>query len=140
MADISAIKTQERMIEMHHPADETKLLGIRVSLVAMSAPDMKKIKRAINDEKLRLDARGKYFKADDIENNQNKLIFGAMRGWEWYNPTGVEGDKDFDANADATFHGKKPDFNQKNVYDVMEELEWFADQLAEAISDEKAFF
>lgn len=140
MADISAIKPQERMIEIRHPADETKLLGIRVSLVAISAPEMKIIKRKINDEKLHLDARGKHFKALDVETNQNKIIFGAMRGWEWYNPTGQTGDVGYDPEADATFRGKKPDFNQKNVYDVLEDLEWFADQLAEAISDEKAFF
>lgn len=125
MVDISTIKPNERTIEMHHPADETQLIGIRVSLMAIADPRMKKIRRNIQDAKLRLEARGKNFKAEDVEENQNNLIFNALTGWEWY---------------DADFHGKKPEFNKQSVFAVLTELEWFADQIAEEISDEKAFF
>lgn len=140
MADISNIKPNERVIEMVHPADETQLLGIRVSIMTMSDERMKKIRRQIQDEKLRLDARGKNFKAEDVEENQTKLIFGAMTDWEWYNPTGIPGDKDYDPDAQATFKGQVPPFNRATVFAVLNELEWFAEQLSAHISDEKAFF
>lgn len=140
--DIALIKPSERTIEIHHPVDETKLLGIRVSLVSMTDPRMKKLRRRIQDEKLKLEARGKNFRAADVEENQNELIFNAMTGWQWYNTTGQKGDKDFDEAADAKFKGKKPEFNRANVLEVLNEpgMEWFADQISEAIADEKAFF
>ena len=125
--DIAGIQPQERTIEIHHPADETQMLGIRVSLMAISDPRMKKIKRKIQDEKLRLEARGKNFKSEDLEDNQNSLIFSAMTGWDWY-------------GEDVKFEGQKPEFNRVNVGKVLSSLEWFADQLTDAIDDEKAFF
>lgn len=140
MVDIANIKPTERIIEIHHPKDETQLIGLRVGLLSIGDPAMKKIKRSITDEKQRLDARGKNFKAEDLENNQNRLIFGAMIFWEWYNPTGNPDDKEYDPNADCTFHGKKPEFTRPNVDSVLNELEWVADQLTEEISNEKAFF
>jgi len=137
--DIASIKPSERMVEIVHPKTE-KPIGIRVSVMSMTDERMKKIRRAIQNEKLRLDARGKNFKAEDVEANQNDLLFSAMTGWQWYNPTGEKNDKDFDADADATFHGKKPEFTKQNVIAVLTELEWIADQISAAISDEKAFF
>jgi len=142
MADISTIKTTDRNIEIVHPADDTKKLGIMVSLMAISDPRMKRIKRKISDEKLRREAKGKHFKSDDIEENANELLFGAITGWNWYNPTGNVGDEGYKAADDATFKGKKPEFNRASVMAVLTEpgMEWFGDQLMDAISEEKSFF
>lgn len=123
--DISAIKPQERTFEIHHPADENELVGLRISIMSISDPRMKSVKRKIQDIKLRLEARNKHFKADDIEENQIDLMFSAMTAWEWY---------------DCDFHGKKPEFTKVNVKAVLTELEWIADQIAAEISDDKAFF
>jgi hypothetical protein len=131
--DIANIKPSERVLEIHHPADEDEKLGIRVSIVSINDPRLKKVKRKIQDEKLRLDARGKHFKSDDVEDNLHTMIFSAMTGWEWYSPTGKKED-------DASFHGKKPEFNRASVLAVFSECEFIVDQLSEAISDEKAFF
>ena len=142
MSDISNIKPSERItLEIHHPADENELLGIRVFIMSISDPKMKKIKRRIQDDKLRLEARGKYFKSDDLEDNTNAILFSAMLGWEWYNPTGTPKDENYDETAHANFHGNKsPEFNRATVVQVFTELEWFADQVADGISEEKAFF
>lgn len=143
MADLSTIKPVERTVEIHHPADETRLLGIRVSLVSINDPKMKKIKRKIQDEKLRLEARNKHFKADDLEENVNTLLFNSLTGWEWYNPTGKQGDKGFDPSAEPEFKGKKnPEFNQATVMMMLNEpgMEWFGDQILQEISEEKSFF
>lgn len=124
--DISVIKSSERIIEILHPASKEPL-GIRVTLMSLDDERMKKIKRSILDRRLHLEARAKHFKAEEIEDNRNALIFSAMTGWEFY-------------GEDATFKGEKPVFNRKNVYAVFDELEWFRDQLDEEIGDTKAFF
>ena len=129
--DIDSIVSGERTIEMKHPGNGA-LLGIRVSIMSITDPRMKKIRRQITDERLRLEARGKNFKADDIEDNRNKVTFSAMTGWEWYGK-----------NADGeqiTFRGTVPEFNRKNVYDVFDSKEWFRDQIDEEIGQEKDFF
>lgn len=123
--DLSDLKSGERFVEILHPKTDLEI-GVKVSLVSINDPKLKKIKRRIQDDKLRLESRGKNFKSEDIEENANKLIFNAVTGWEW--------------NKDATFKKEKPAFNQKNFNEVMQTLPWFRDQLEEAISDEKAFF
>lgn len=125
--DIANIAPSERTIEIHHPANEAELMEIRVSLMSINDKRMKKIKRRIHDEKLRLEARGKNFKSEDIEDNLQTMCFEAMTGWEWY-------------GEDATFHGEKPEFNKKNVLKVFTECEWFLDQVSEGVSEERAFF
>lgn len=140
MVDLSSIKPQERMIDIHHPGNDTIKIGLRITLMALSDPRMKRIKRKIQDERNRLDAKGKFFKAEEVEENQHALLFSAMTEWYWYNPTGNKGDEGFDENADLTFHGKKPEFNKANVSAVLNELEWVGDQISTAISDEQSFF
>ena len=123
--DITELKPTERFIEIVHPANG-KELGIKVSILSINDVKLKKIKRRIQDERLRLEARGKSFKSEDIEENLNDVLFNAITGWEWY--------------GDVDFNGEKPLFNQKNVKDVFEELPWFKTQVEEAITDEQAFF
>lgn len=123
--ELSDIKTTERMIEITHPKTGENL-GIQVSLMAINDPRMKKIKRKIQDQKLHLEVRGKNFKSEDIEENTYAVVFAAMTGWQW--------------GKDATFKGKKPEFNRANVIEVFNELPWFLGQIDEAIGDEKAFF
>lgn len=140
--DLSSIKPQTRTIDIHFPGDETKKLGVLIELRSINDPEMKRIKRKIQDEKSKLDQRGKILKAESIEENANEIIFQAILGWQWYNPTGNVGDKGYDESADATFRGKKPEFNRASVLAVLNEpgLDWFANQISEAIGDEKAFF
>lgn len=139
MADLSTIKPLERVFTVLHPKTE-KPIGLRVTMISMSDPRMQKIRRNIQNKQLQLQARNKYFKADDIEENQYELIFSALTSWEFYNPTGNKGDKDFDPEASLTFKGQVPTFNKVNVVELLTELEWVTNQLSEAISDEKAFF
>lgn len=137
--DIANLKPSERTIEMLHPATE-KPLGIRIGLIAVTDPKMKSLRRQIQDQKNKAAMRGKALKSVETEENQNRLLFGVMTGWEWYNPTGKPGDEGYDAEADATFHKEKPPFTQAKVYAVLNELEWFADQLVKELDDEQAFF
>lgn len=123
--DLSELKPSERFIEILNPKTGLEL-GVKVSLISINDDKLKKVKRRIQDEKLRLEARGKSFKSEDIEENRNTLIFNALSGWEW--------------SGDTKFHGEKPAFTEKNVKAVINELSWFREQLEEAISDEQAFF
>ena len=139
MVDLSKIKASERTVEILHPGTGEKL-GVRVPLVSIDDDRMKAVKRSITDRRLHLEQRGKHFKAEEIEENRNNLLFKAMTGWEWYNPTGNEGDEGYDADAMPDFGGEVPEFNRRNVVAVFEAMSWFRDQLDEAIGDEKAFF
>ena len=143
MFDISAIQPSNRTVEIVHPADPAMTIGIRVSIVSINDERVKKVRRKIQDEKLRLESRGKAFKADDVESNTNELLFNAMTGWEWYNPTGKPGDKGFDEARQASWKGNpSPEFNRATVMSILNDptAYWIADQISEAISDEKAFF
>ena len=139
MADISSIKPVERSIEIKDPASGN-LLGIRVTVMSIEDDRLKRIKRDITDESLRLQSRQKRFKMADIEANENRILFAASLGWEWYNPTGKEGDDGYDPDAMPEFHGEVPEYNQKNFMAVIKELSWFAGQLRNEIDEEKAFF
>lgn len=140
--DISNIKTTERVLEILHPATKEQL-GIRVTLMSLDDDRMKKTKRQITDRRLHLEARGKHFKADEIDDNRNNIAFGAMTGWEWY-----EQKEQKDANGKIVlpfreqpkFNGKVPDFNRANVSAVFDQLSWFREQIEEAISETKDFF
>ena len=140
MAEITDIKTSDRKIEILHPGTGEKI-GVRVGVVHIDDERMSKIKRRITDRRLHLEARGKVFKAEEIEENRTDLLFGAMTGWEWYNPTGDEGDEGYDASAAPSFEGsQQPDFTRKNVTAILTKLPWFGDQINEAVGDTKAFF
>jgi hypothetical protein len=123
--DISSLKPTERLVEIRHPGTGDNL-GITVSVLSLLDDRMKKIKRRLLDNRLQLESKGKKFKSSDVEDNETALLFEAMTGWQW--------------NGENTFRGEKPDFNIKNVKEVFTELEWFRNQIAEAVSDEEAFF
>lgn len=123
--DISELKPTERMVDILHPVTEEPT-GIKVSLMALTDPKMKKVQRRIQDERIRLETRGKSFKAEDIEENENLLIFSSMTGWLW--------------EGDAKYEGGVPDFNEANVKKILKELPWFKMQIAQALGEEKAFF
>lgn len=137
--DLKNLKPSERMVEIVHPATKEPL-GVRVSLVHINDDSLKKLKRSFQDERYRLEARGKQFKAENVENNLNELTFAAMKGWEWYNPTGKKGDKGFKESASALYKGAVPEFSKKNVFEIFEELPWFRDQIGQEMGDDEAFF
>lgn len=123
--DLSTLKPSNRTIQIVHPATGEPI-GLSVTLVALSDERLKKVKRRIQDDRLRLDARGKHFKSDDVEENTYELLYNAMTGWEWHN--------------DCNFKNEQPVFNKVNVEAVLKELPWVRDQIDEALGDEKAFF
>lgn len=130
MADIGNITSSDRTIDILHPGTKEPL-GIKVSLMHIDDTRLKRLKRKITDERLRLESRGKNFKAEDIEENKNNILFSAMTGWEW--------GKDADGEQNK-FRDEVPEFNRKNVVTVLDELPWFADQVNEAVADTEAFF
>ena len=137
--DISSLKPNERQVEILNPATGQPL-GIRVTVMSLEDDRLKRIKRQITDESLKLQARGKSFKSDELERNSNALLFTATLGWEWYNPTGAKGDKGFDEKQIPGFKGEVPEYNQRNFLEVVKELSWFGDQIREAIDETRAFF
>lgn len=138
--DFSTLKPNERIWEVLHPVSEEPV-GIRISLVHIQDPSLRQLKRQIQDERLRLEARGKHLKSENLEANERELAFRSMKGWEWYNPTGKKGDKGFDEKAHANWNGNNaPEFNKKTVYEIFDTLPWFVDKVLSEIGDEKAFF
>lgn len=137
--DLSEIRPGERIIEILSPGTREPL-GVRVSLLHIDDDRLKKLKRAMQDERSRMEMKGKIFKAENLEDNLNKLAFTAMTGWEWYNPTGSKGDEGFDPEAQATWNKEIPPFNQKHVFEVFEKLPWFRDQIGREMGDDEAFF
>lgn len=139
MTDLTAIKTGERVIEITHPASGEKV-GLRFTIVHIDDEQLATVRRGIADERAHLEARGKYFKGEQIDNNRRALMFAAMKGWEWYNPTGSEGDEGYRADAMPSFEGNQPDFTKRNVYAVLKGLSWIEPQIAEPMGDIKGFF
>lgn len=136
MTDIATIKTSDLTIEILHPATGEKI-GIRVNLVSIDDERLMKQKRAITDRRLYLEARGKTFKAEEIEENKTNLLFAAMTGWDWYAQPATN---DMPAIEQPTFRGSVPDFDRRSVTAVLTELPWFNDQVNEAIGETQAFF
>ena len=137
--DLSNLKPVEREVEITNPANGEPV-GIRVSVMSIDDPRLKAQKRAIRNEANRAASRGKYIKAEQEEENSNALLFAATTGWTWYNPTGEEGDKNYDASKMPQFDGEVLDYNQRNFIKIVKELPWFATQLVAEIDEEKAFF
>lgn len=140
--DLSTIKPSERIVEILHPATKEPI-GIRVSLVHIEDESMKRLKRQIQDDRLRLESKGKFIKSDVVEENTKELAFTAMKSWEWYNPTGIskKENKGFDELKRATWKGEAaPEFSKKNVFDVFETLPWFLNFICAEIGDSEAFF
>jgi hypothetical protein len=139
MADIQTIVPVGRTIDIVHPGTGEPI-GLRWSLLSLMHESMKPIQRKIIDERMKLEQRGKSLKADDLEQNTNALCFRGSTGWEWYNPTGAPGDKDYDPNEMGSFGGEQLEFNQKNVGRVLTEISWIRGQVSDAIADEQSFF
>jgi len=123
--DLSEIKPVERMIDIIHPSTGEEV-GLKVTVVSIDDERLKRVKRKIQDESIRLQNKNKSFKAEDIEDNRLKLVFAAMTSWQWV--------------GEATFHGEKPEFNLKNVKELFKELPWVQEQIENEVSDQAAFF
>jgi len=124
--DISTLKPNDRIIEIKHPVNDSENIGIRVTIISLNDEKMKSVRRRFINKRLELEKKGKSFRADDIEDNELDLLVASITGWEWY--------------GDVEFNGSKPEFTQANVKKVLTEFEWFKNQIAEAVGDDKAFF
>lgn len=137
--DISKLVLSERMVEILHPVTELPI-GIRLTLVHLDDPSLKKLKRSIADKAARLAQRGKIVKSEEDEDDFYELCFQSIKGWEWYNPTGQKGDKDFDEKAQPDYNGDKaPVFSKKLLLEIFEKQSWFVKQVSKEIQLEANF-
>lgn len=137
--DLSTIKPETQTVEIKHPGTGMPL-GVRVSMMSMQDERLQRFRRKLRDDAIRLEKRGKKMSAEQEEENGRDLAFTACTGWEWYNPTGKEGDEGFDEDAMPSFNGGVPDFNKKNFNEVTTTLPWFLNQLGELFEDDERFF
>jgi len=137
--DISTLVPSERIVEIVSPATKAPL-GIRVTVMHIDDPRLKTLKRKLQDERQRREQRGKIISAEMQDENLSELTFATMTGWEWYNPTGMKGEKGYNPDKEPKFEGKVPDFNKANVFAMFEKLPWFRDQIGEAVSETESFF
>jgi hypothetical protein len=128
-----------RTVEVTDPVSGAPI-GLRVRVMSLEDKRLKRILRQITDERLKMEAKGKALKTEDIERNAYMIMFGGTLGWEWYNPTGSEGDDGYDPEAMPAFNGEQPEYNQKNFTDLVTELTWIGEQIQEVIGDTKGFF
>lgn len=141
--DIASLKPSERMVEITSPGDPDEKIGIRVSLLSISDPALKALRRKFEDKKLELERRGKNWKAEQLEANRKELAFAAMTGWDWYAQEEVKDDKGnivVPAREAPTFKGKKPTFDRATVFQLFDELEWFLNFILKEAGEEQAFF
>lgn len=122
--EISILKPVERIVDILHPGTGEPM-NIKVGIVSLNDEKTKLVRRKIQNKRIDFEKRGKSFKADDLEDNEIELLINCITSWDW---------------SDNTFHDAVPEFNEKNVKQVLKELPWFKSQVVDAIGDEKAFF
>lgn len=137
--EFTKLKPSERQVEILSPGSKEPI-GLRVTIMHISDDRLKKLKRQFADERYRLEQKGKVFKAENAENNENELVFTAMTSWEWYNPTGMKGDEGYDDSKNPSFNGKQPQFTKAAVMEIFDALPWIRSQLASEMGDDEAFF
>lgn len=156
MSDISSIKSSEILLSIRHPSTDAEL-GITVQLMSIQDPRLKQAKRQIQDRRSALEQRGKFMKAEEIEENANNLSFAAMTGWHWEQEDtteqvveGYETDKKTGeqkaiyktvvVRTAPRFHGVVPEFNKATVLQVFAELPWLREQIDAKVGETKDFF
>lgn len=122
--DLAKIKPSERIVDILHPESGEKI-GVSVQLISLRDEKLAAVRRRIQNKNIEFQKRGKTMKAADIEENEMDLLVACITGWNW---------------GDNLYNGETPQFCEKNVRDVLNELSWFKQQIVEAIDDEKAFF
>lgn len=123
--EITSIKAHNRTMTVKHPATDAPI--VHLTLLPFDSPEIKAITRRLTDEANHKRLRGKFFKADEVENNTVELMAACLVGWEW-----CEG---------WTFHQEaKPEFNKKNVVSFLKENEWVQPQIDSEVGETKAFF
>lgn len=108
-----------------HPKT-TAPLGIKISIMSLDDERLAKIKRNFQDERTRLESKGKYLKAIDVEENKIELIFAAMTGWTW--------------EGEANWHGEKPAFSAAKVKEILNAAPWMRTQLENELGEVERFF
>lgn len=122
--DLAKIKPSERIVDILHPESGEKI-GVSVQLISLRDEKLAAVRRRIQNKNIEFQKRGKTMKAVDIEENEMDLLVACITGWNW---------------GDNLYNGETPQFCEKNVRDVLNDLPWFKQQIVEAIDDEKAFF
>ncbi|HRQ13086.1 MAG TPA: hypothetical protein PK205_07255 [Promineifilum sp.] len=122
--NLNTIKSSERVIEIIHPATNEPV-GIRFTIVSLDDKKLARLKRQFTDKRLQAEARGRSVTAEQIEENENTLLFAAITGWEWY---------------DADIDGEKPEFNRAKITFVLNEYPWIKRQLSEEVGAVERFF
>lgn len=134
MSELTSITPQSRTLEILHPATNSPI-GIRVTVCSIDDPALAQVKRRITDERMNLERKNKTLKAADIEENRIKILMAAVRGWEWYSPTGNEEDM-------PQYKGEVLEYKPVNVRAMIadEGIRWFSDQINAEISETERFF
>jgi len=137
--DLATLTPIERKIEIKHPVTDEPI-GVRIGLVSMDDQSMMKLRRQITDRSQKLAQKQKTFSAEELEQNSNDILYTAITGWEWYNPTGNEGDAGYEPTAMPDFNGEVPEFTKRNLIAINKQLAWFKRQISDELEEVKDFF
>lgn len=122
--DLGNIKPVEKLVEIVHPGTGEKT-GVTVTVVSLSDKATNDIKRNFQIRKMECERKGNILGYDEQNEYYNELLMACVTGWDW---------------KDNIFHDKPPVFNKENLKAVLDELDWFKNQLLEAVTDESSFF
>lgn len=127
--DLGTIRSQNSTVEIVHPGTGKKT-GLILELRPMHDDAVKRVTNSIKDHRLKLAARNKNFKAEELESGRFEILSAAIAGWSW--------GKD-DDGKEASFAGEQLKYTPVNVRRILE-IDWIADQVDEALGDTGRFF
>lgn len=122
MTDLSTIVAAERAIEIKHPATDEPL-GLTINILPESHPRVQEATRKKINE--RLLSREKV-NAERMEADALDQLVSHVSGWKW--------------GGDLNFHGKKPDFSEQALRQVLKELPWVRRQIDVELGNDAEFF
>lgn len=127
--DIAKVSTSNFPLKITHPATG-KYIGLTVVLAPTYDPRFKAVERSITDKTLTKRVRGKVPKADELDENRNKLIASVVVELIWENG---------DDGKPGSFGGEQLAMTPENVAKLLS-VEWLRDQIDEALADQSNFF
>jgi hypothetical protein len=112
-----------------NPADGTET-GFVVYVQSINSPAVKAVTKRIENARLKKQARGQNFTADEIRQNVIEIMKVAVTGWDWgKDPNGVQ----------SSAGGEQLPFNPGNLVRIAE-VDQITAQIDTFMSDDSRFF
>lgn len=113
--DISSIQAGRKTVEILHPGNDEKKIGLRIFIVSEHSDEVKKAQR--KNLNAQINSKKSKMTAAQIDQNNMNLLVAATVGWEWYGENlHYKGDYD-------------PEFSAEKVEEVYRAMPWIRTQV-----------